>query len=402
MITEIIVVGGGPCGSYTGLTASKQNAKVIICEEHPEIGAPRHCAGHISLSGLKRLSLELPQKSIENEIRGAHFYSQSGEELTIRTKKTVTYIINRELLDKYLAELAAKAGAEYLMGTKVRSFITNGDKVEGVIVEREGKTETLRSKIVVDAEGAAATLLRRAHLPVSDRSQMVNSIQIDAENIELEDEDMVEVYLTQKYAHGLFAWIIPKQKGKVRIGLASKTGNVLENLKEFANNHPVASKKLKKIQITNPSFHLIPLGGIMPKTYHEGLLVVGDAASQVKPTTGGGVIFGLTCAKIAGEIAAKAIASNDQAEGTLSEYQSKCKEAVGFDLTAMRMIRRKLDNMSDEKIERAFKIWRRFDVPEALERVGDLDYQGRSLLKVAKSPKALLGVTYSFLTTLLS
>ena len=137
----------------------------------------------------------------------------------------------------------------------------------------------------------------------------------------------------------------------------------------------------------------------MPKIYHSGLLVVGDAASQVKPTTGGGVVFGLVCAKIAAEIASKAVTEGDLSEKSLSKYQSKCKEAIGFDLKAMHLLRRKINRMSDEDVGRVFRIWKKFDVAEALERVGDLDYQGKSMLRFVGSPKALLGLTYSFLST---
>ena len=76
----------------------------------------------------------------------------------------------------------------------------------------------------------------------------------------------------------------------------------------------MASKKLKKSQITGMSIHPIPLAGPIPKTYSNGFLAVGDAASQVKPTTGGGVIFGLTCAKTAGEVAYEAVKNSNFSE----------------------------------------------------------------------------------------
>jgi digeranylgeranylglycerophospholipid reductase len=398
--TDVLVVGGGPCGSYSAFIASKRGVKVSLCEDHSEVGVPRHCAGHISLSGLARLELDPPPESIENEIKGARFYSQQGEEFTVRLKAPVTYVIDREIFDKHLARMGRQAGVEYNYGTKVRSFLIKEKLVKGITAEKEGRAEVLESKIVIDAEGAAATLLRRTGFPAPELSKMVSSVQIEAECIEFEDKDMVEVYISQKFAHGLFAWVIPKRDGSARIGLASNTGNVLQNLKEFLTTHPVASKKLKHVEPTNPSFHLIPLGGIMPKIYHNGLLIVGDAASQVKPTTGGGVVFGLTCAKIAGEIASRAVDEGDCSERFLSKYQSGCIEAVGFDLAVMRLLRRRINGLSDEEVGRVFRIWRKFDVADALEKVGDLDYQGRSLLKVAKRPKALLGLAYSFFSTL--
>ena len=87
------------------------------------------------------------------------------------------------------------------------------------------------------------------------------------------------------------------------MGLATNQGNPHEFLRSLMFKHPVASKQLGKAKITQIGYHAITLGGPISKTYANGFLTCGDCASQVKPTTGGGVIFGLTCAKIAAQTA---------------------------------------------------------------------------------------------------
>ena len=111
--TDIIVVGGGPCGSYAAYSVAKHGAEVTVCEEHPEVGAPRHCAGHLNISSMKRLGIQVPQEVIENKIKGAVFISPSGKQFVLRSRSPVTYVVNRELFDKHLAELAKKVGADY-------------------------------------------------------------------------------------------------------------------------------------------------------------------------------------------------------------------------------------------------------------------------------------------------
>ena len=105
------------------------------------------------------------------------------------------------------------------------------------------------------------------------------------------------------YAPGFYGWLIPKPDGTAKLGLATNKGNPRDLLQKLMAKHPVASKQLGKAKITQISYHAITLGGPIEKTYANGFLAVGDCASQVKPTTGGGVIFGLTCAKIAAETA---------------------------------------------------------------------------------------------------
>ncbi|RLI44711.1 hypothetical protein DRO69_06785, partial [Candidatus Bathyarchaeota archaeon] len=235
---DVIVVGGGACGSFSAMTAAKLGAEVIVCEEHKEIGVPEHCAGHISISGLKRLELSLPKKVVENEIKGAIFYSPSGKEFTIRCSSPVTYVINRQLLDKHLATLAEEAGAQYLLESRAESFLLDSNFVKGVTIRRRGVKETLMSSLVIDAEGCSSVLLKKAGLQTLDRSMVVHAIEAEVDQVKDIDGDMVEVYLGRKYAPDFFVWVIPKRDGSAKIGLAAKTGDPREYLHRFMHNHP--------------------------------------------------------------------------------------------------------------------------------------------------------------------
>ncbi|MCK5562649.1 FAD-dependent monooxygenase, partial [Candidatus Bathyarchaeota archaeon] len=227
---DVIVVGGGVCGSLSAMTAAKLGAEVIVCEEHKEIGVPEHCAGHISVSGLKRLELSLPKKIVENEIKGAVFYSPSGKEFTVRCASPVTYVVNRQLLDKHLAGLAEKAGARYLLESRAESFIVDSDFVKGVTIKRRGVKETLASSLVIEAEGCSSVLLKKAGLQTLDRSMVVHAIEAEVDRVKDVEVDMVEVYLGRRYAPDFFVWLIPKRDGSAKIGLAAKTGDHREYL----------------------------------------------------------------------------------------------------------------------------------------------------------------------------
>ena len=379
---DAVVVGGGPCGSLAAWTLAKLGADVAVFEEHREIGLPSHCAGHVSLKGLKRLGLHLPQKIFENKIYGAVFYSPSGLEFRVKRSSPVTCVLNRELLDKHLAELAMKAGAQYFTGRRVISLVSKSGVVAGVSVSRKRAKETVASNIVIDAEGCSSLLLKRVGLQTLDRSMVVNAIQAEVDQVDDTDVDMVEVYLGRKYAPGFFAWIIPKKNGSAKVGLATKAGDPREYLRRLMQKHPVASKRLMKSKITSLSMHPISLGGTIPKTYANGLLVVGDAASQVKPTTGGGIIFGLLCAKIAGEVAYEAVKNGDFSEKFLSRYQFRWKKSIGFELNVMRQLRKRLNRLSDGQMDKIIGLCSRFGVAKALEDAGDVDYEGSALVRM--------------------
>jgi len=396
---SIVVVGGGPCGSYAAYAAAKLGAEVLVCEEHEEVGAPKHCAGHLNVSSLERLGIRVPRAAIENEIKGAFFCSPSGKQFVLRCRAPVTYVVNRELFDKHLAELAIKAGVKYRFKSGVKSLILDSGSVKGVVLKGEERVE---ANVVIDAEGCSSKLLKKTGLDGLEGSMMVKGAQAEVDCVEGTEEDMVEVYFGRNVAPGFFAWIIPRKDGSAKVGLATESGDPRKYLRRFMEKHPVASQKLKKSRTTSISFHPIPLAGPIPKTYSDGFLVVGDAASQVKPTTGGGVIFGLTCARVAGEVAYEAVKMQDFSEAFLSRYQSRWKRLVGFDLAAMLRMRRMLDSLSDSRIDGMIDLCRKLGVDSVLEKVGDLDFQGRSLIPMIKYPGTLAVISYFLFSWLTS
>jgi digeranylgeranylglycerophospholipid reductase len=397
--TDVVVVGAGPAGSYAALTAAKMGTQVTICEEHKEVGVPSHCPGHISIKGLDRLGLRIPEKMIENRISGAVFYSPFGNEFRVKLQSPVTYVINRVMLDHHLTQLAKKAGAQLMLGTRVEKLLMNDTSVTGVLLK---SGEHLKSGIVVDAEGIGSTLLKQVGLQTFDRSLAVNAVNGEIDYVECLEDNTVEVYLGQKLASGLYAWMIPKRDGSAKVGLATKTGNAREHLRSFLSSHPIASKKISFSDVRNLSYHLIPLGGPIRRTYHSGFLAVGDVASQVKPTTGGGVVMGLTCAKIAGETAAQAVQQRDFSGIFLSRYQERWKQAIGFDMNAMRRIRLMLNRLSDKRLDGIIRLCSQLHVDEKLQGLGDIDFQGKTTLQLLKNPGAWTVLMYSMLSSLVS
>jgi len=397
--TDVVVVGAGPAGSFAALTAARMGAQVIVCEEHSEVGIPRHCPGHISIKGLDKLGLRVPEKMIENRISGAVFYSPSGNEFRVKLQSPMTYAINRSLFDKHLMQLAEKASVRLILGTRVEKLLFSGTSVTGVSFKGG---EHLKSGTVIDAEGIASTLLKQVGLQTFDRSLAVNAVNGEVENAESLENSTVEVYLGQKYAHGLYAWMIPKRDGSAKVGLATRTGNAREHLKFLLGCHPVASRKIRFRDVKNLSYHLIPLGGPIPKTYHSGFLAIGDVSSQVKPTTGGGVVMGMTCARIAGETAAQAVRQQNFSDSFLSHYQTRWRQAISFDMNAMRRIRLMLNRLSDKRLDSIIRLCSQLHVDEKLKDLDDIDFQGKAVLQLLKSPGAWTILMYSLLSSLVS
>jgi flavin-dependent dehydrogenase len=160
------------------------------------------------------------------------------------------------------------------------------------------------------------------------------------------------------------------------------------------SKHPVASKQLGGAKITKISYHAITLGGPIEKTYANGFLAMGDCASQVKPTTGGGVIFGLTCAKIAAQTAKEALEKDDVSSDFLQIYQKRCSNLLRFDFSVMLRLRRFLDSLSDQKVDEMLRFCGKLGVDKALSDVDEIDFQGKLMLQVLGKPAMLAAIAY--------
>jgi digeranylgeranylglycerophospholipid reductase len=330
-------------------------------------------------------------------IRSAIFYSPSGYQFSVRFPSPVTCVVNRELFDQHLCSIASKAGAQILKNSHVESFLIEKRVAKGVIVRKGKRIKKFASKVVIDAEGLSSSLLKRAGFPPLNSKGIINGVHAEVDRIDEINTDSVEVFFDRNFASGFFAWIVPRRDGTAKIGLGSEKGNPSDCLQKFVYHNPIVRKKFKHSHITRISYHPISLGGPIQKTFHDGLLIVGDAASHVKPTTGGGIIMGLTGAKFAGETAAKAVLHGDSSAVFLSEYEKRWKKEMRFDMIVMKRLRLILSSLSNKKFDQLIALCARLKLNETLMEVRDVDFQGTSLIQLAKSPGMLTAALYFFI-----
>jgi geranylgeranyl reductase family protein len=375
---------------------AQKGMRVSVFEEHQSVGYPSHCAGHISIRSLKKLGLyPLPDGIVENTFCAANFYSPAGTKFSLKLSCPVTAALNRARFDQLLAKWADSAGARFVLGSRVQSLVMTDGCVKGVVVQHaNGARERVESGIVIDAEGISSRLLRQTGLAALNRGGLVYALETEVEVVRDVELDAVEVYFGKGYAPGFYGWLIPRPDGSAKLGLATCSGDPRAYLKRLMNKHPVASRQLAKAKIANTAYHAITLGGPIPQTYTNGFLAVGDCASQVKPTTGGGVIFGLSAAKEAADVAAQALRGSDVSERRLQPYQQRCNSLFNFDFRVMLRLRRFLDSLSDERLDEMLRVCGRLGVDRALGDVDEIDFQGRMLLTAAKKPAVAAALAY--------
>lgn len=385
-----MIVGAGPSGLTLAQTIASEGGDVLILEEHPEVGLPQHCTGKVSVNAVRELELEAT--GVLARISGATFYPPNLRPLTIERGDTQALILDRSIFDQSLATKAVDAGATLVTNTRVKRFSVKPDGIT-VFFKRKGKKGEVKARLVAGADGAASTTARLAGLYSKKTSEVRISVQREVSDIQTV-QSMVELYFGRRWAPGFFAWIVPTGRNTARVGLALRHNAhtpVAKHLDNFMENHPIAREKLVGCRVLAQSRHIIPTGGVLRRVVSDGVLVVGDAAGQVKSTTGGGIYYGMACAKIAGRVVVKALQGSPEAvlrEKALRSYETEWRAQFGGEITFSVRFRAFLDSLSDDEVDYLFNVIQRdASMMRRIEVDGDIDRQskvGVTLLRYVK------------------
>jgi digeranylgeranylglycerophospholipid reductase len=214
---------------------------------------------------------------------------------------------------------------------------------------------------------------------------MLNGFNVEVSEITL-DPHLVEVWFNENIAKGLFGWVIPLNKEKARIGLATSRNDSFECLKKFI------LQRFTLTQISRVRTGLVSTSGPLKRTAWPGMMVIGDAAGHTKPTTGGGVVFGGLCAKIAGETAVKALEYEDSSIKVFELYEKNWRKLYQRELLAMLALRKIMNMLSNDKMNSIFYNMRETGLTSALNDLikdGDMDMQSEVMRKALMNPKIL-------------
>lgn len=386
METDILVIGAGPAGSSAAKNAALGGAKVLLVDKKSEIGAPKRCAEGVSNGGLESLGIELNPKWVTQEVDGVRLTSPDGTDVWLTSDDIelpeAGYILERKVFDKHMAMDAARAGAEIRVKTLAKSLERKDDGVV-VTLESMGKTYDVKSKIIIAADGPESRVGRWAGLNSSTKyKDMESGAQFEMCNVKMERTDVIEFYFGS-VAPGGYAWIFPKGEDIANVGLAvlaPKTDKTAyEHLLEFVKTCPAT----QDAQAVEFNIGGDPVAGMIKELSGDNILVVGDAAGQVNPLTGGGIISGMTGGMFAGKVASDAIKAKDYSAKKLSEYNKACEDELGESMNQYLKVKDYLLDLNDKDLDKIAKAFQDID----FEKVSTTEIV-KTLMKV--SPKALL------------
>ena len=346
---DVIVVGGGPAGSMAAWEAAKGGVSVCMLEKDRDIGYPVRCGEAAGESGLRQF-VEIEDSWIAEKITSVKLVSPNLTSVDIDFAAETGYILNRRIFDYDLSRYAANAGAEVYTKAYVKNVLANNGEVNGVVLDYLGEEKQIQAKIVIGADGLTSRVGRWAGLKTLVRMKdMESAVQYSVANVDIEPNKMI-MYVGRNHAPGGYIWVFPKGKKFANIGIGisgkySKHKSAQKYLDEFMEReYPDAA-------ILTTMCGGVPCAKPMEKPVADGIMLVGDAAHQINPMTGGGIVAGMKGGWIAGQVAAEAINKNDYSEDSLLEYPKRMRKDFGKNHERFYKIKEVTEKLTNEELD---------------------------------------------------
>jgi len=351
---DIVIVGGGPAGSSAAFAAAKNGAKVALLEKEECISQSVRTSGVTWIKDVKKFGIP---PDCYNEIKNYSFCSPNNQ-VSVRDSKPRAVVLDVRKTYQWLAQQAAKEGADIFLKTNVTDVIKNNQgKISGVKTSSKENC-IFNSKIVIDASGFQSVVAKSLGVVTQwERFGAGAEYEAYAEHV---DSDTWWLMVGQQYSPAGYAWIFPVSKNIIRIGVGVGKPESLvdptERLKELMEKKPGPIKNLGKITPIEFHYGLIPNDGLSRKTVYDNLILVGDSAGQANPLVLEGIRYAIMFGRVAGEVSANAIKSGDTSEKSLKKYEENWKKAIKAKINSASKVQDRWIGLSDEEWDKEIEI----------------------------------------------
>jgi digeranylgeranylglycerophospholipid reductase len=368
---DVIVVGAGPVGSYTAYQLADRGFSVCVLEQKRTPGQDIICAGVVSKAAFKRY--DLPSTSILSRISSVSFVSPLGRRLEYEPNEIISYVVDRGDFDSKLLRMAKKFGAQVRLKHKVHR-ITESNSTYTVHTERK----QYRARAVVLATGIQYDLSQQSGLSRPQKYLYGAQVEFPYSC----KRSHIEIHLGQTFAPGSFGWVIPARTGHARVGTIIHRRGKTYLKKMLTDRLEVSLKNIEPFLRTKRIAY-----GPVRRSVRGNVLSVGEAAGQIKTTTGGGIFYGFLCSEIAVDKLVKTLKQGR----SLQDYEITWRSALISELDIGIRLRKIAEQLSDDDIENLFTFVKknRFWVELLVPRI-DFDYHSNVIFFCIKSFGALL------------
>ncbi len=368
---DVVVVGAGPVGGRAAWLLAERGLRVLMIEEHDEIGRPFQCAGLVTPSAMDAVAAH---HTVLEEVDGALIHGPSGTLVPVGTEGVLrTYVVCRKRFDQFVVQQAMERGSDLWLATTPKEAKTDDAGVE-LLLNRSGENVKLRCKLLIGADGAHSWTRRTFRM--GRPKELMIGFQTEVVGYQGRDR-WLEMYSGSEIAPGFFAWVIPSGFGSHRIGLWSTAerlnGRSIESCYQALVDHPLWRDRFANVQEVARYCGPVP-SGMVKKAVKSRVMLLGDAAGMAKPTTGGGIGPGFHQIQCIVEPLTEAIQSDKLDEVQLKRITKKPWEAMKRDQDRARTLRNLLvSDCSDETLDKHFNAFAHPNTLEIINEIGDIE-----------------------------
>lgn len=380
---DVIVVGAGPSGLSTAKTIVEKGLTCLIIEKRKEIGSPVRTSGASWLQDMIELGIPMRYLNPISEVS----VIAPGEEATITFDQPVTCILDVAEVYKFLASQAIHHGAELRLQSHARNVIIDNGFVHGVELESKCVLERIRCKVVVDASGVNASLVRKLGL-LEQWSRKGVGFQYDIESSGLNCRKAI-LFLGRGIAPSGYGWFFPWKKDRARLGVGIIRPDSDANPSSLARALLRSGQSLgleDNYTIIEKETGIFPCAGPIKTSVTNGFLAVGDAAGLGSPLHGEGIRYAIRLGIIAGDTIHNAVQMGDASKGNLSPYEKVWKRTEGKNFRIGLSIQKRISRFTDEHWNESTKYLRQIGTkdPELLVQLFKSNFSYESIWRIFK------------------
>jgi digeranylgeranylglycerophospholipid reductase len=346
---DVVVIGAGPAGSVAARYAAEGGASVLMLERDREPGIPVRCGEGVSDNGIKPY-IDIDPSWIAAEISHAKLVGPSGKGAFLYNNGS-GYVLERRLFDTRLCEVAIAAGVTLVTKADATGLIKENGIVCGVEYTHMGETKTVGCKIVIGADGVESRVGRWAGMNTAlDLKDLDTCVQYTLDGIDA-DPTYCEFQFGTTIAPGGYIWIFPKSNHSANVGIGiagDKAGD--KGPRDYLDAY--VAERFPNASVSYTVYGGVPTAYMKDEFVQDNVILAGDAARQVNPITGGGIVQGMIGGHLAGETAAEAIKAQNYSRKFLMSYKKKWDKRLGNNQKTMYQLKEKFLGMTDEKFER--------------------------------------------------
>jgi geranylgeranyl reductase family protein len=371
-VHDVAIIGAGPAGSITARRLAERGHDVVVLEEHEQPGLPVHCTGLLGLDAFDEF--DLPRDTILGQSSAARFWGVDGTSVLVQSPRVQAAVIDRARFDQTLAVRAQRAGADIRRGWRAERVAVGTDRV---VVTGAADGQSVAARSLVLACGASYRFHRQLDLGVPQA--FMQSAQLE---VPFPASPRVEVRLGREVAPNGFAWLVSFARDQVphaRIGLMCGSDG-RRRFEAFASAL-CAEAGVNQRALPSPRVKLLPLAPVS-RTYADRVLAVGDAAGLVKPTTGGGIYYGLISGETAAGVLDSALRTDRLGSPELRKYETKWRRRLGSEIRVGLAFRHMAERLDDAAINALIHLARVNGVVPLLQETASFNWHRKAVVSL--------------------